>query len=277
MKIKLGKTVLKNPVMTASGTFGYGLDLNDFFNPDILGGLVTKTVTLKKREGNPPPRIYDLGFGVINSIGLENPGVETIKKDYLTQLKRVKTAVFVSIYGKDLKEWGQLINSLEEEKIAGFELNFSCPNIKGEIISCDIKKIKQIVSKIRKETKKTVLAKLSFSPTIKYSAQAAYEAGADAVTLINTLPAMAIDKITKKPVLGNIVGGLSGPCIKPVALRAVYEVRRLNIPVVGCGGIMSAEDVKEFLSAGAVAVEIGTATLKDPDACLNILKELKNI
>lgn len=276
LKCKIGKTVLDNPVIAASGTFGYGREFNEFFDINKLGGFITKTITLNPKRGNVSPRIYDLGFGILNSIGLENPGLGAFKRDYLDFLNPLKTKVFVSVYGQNLSEWSRLIASLEKERIAGFELNFSCPNIKGKIISGDKEQAYKVASYLRRFTKKTLMAKLSYSPQIKEVAGALQAAKIDAVVLINTLPAMAIDSETQRPVLGNVVGGLSGPCTRPVALRCVYETApTLKIPVIGCGGIMNYKDVLEFLSAGARAVEIGSANLINPYACLEIVTKLK--
>jgi len=272
---RIGKTMLKNPVITASGTFGFGGELKGLVDVNELGGFIPKTITLLPREGNLPPRVYDLGFGILNSIGLDNPGLDVFIKERIPLLEKLKTKVFISIYGENLGEWKKLISSLEKYRIAGFELNLSCPNIKGELISADKNKTFNLIKPLRELTGKPLIAKLSFSPNLKAISRSAKEAGADAVCLINTLPAMAIDKKTREPVLGNITGGLSGPCLKPIALRAVYEVsREVKISVIGCGGIMSAGDVKEFLSAGACAVEIGTANLATPSASLKIIKEL---
>jgi len=265
-------------VIAASGTFGYAKEMSKFFDVNLLGGIVTKTVTLKPRAGNKPPRIYDLGFGVLNSIGLENPGLKGFLKEHSKSLMRLSTKVFLSIYGETLREWELLVLSLDKEGFSVFELNFSCPNIHGEVLSSDIKKMLSIIKRIRPLTDKTLVTKLSFSPDIKKTALSLEEAGVDALTLINTIPAMALDRNTKKPVLGNVYGGLSGPCVKPVALRAVYEAASVvSIPVIGCGGIMNHQDALEFLSVGAKAVEVGTATLINPLACKKIVEGLAKI
>ena len=272
---KIGKVILKNPVIAASGTFGYAREMSDFFDVSLLGGIATKTITLRPREGNVPPRIYDLGFGVLNSIGLENPGLETFIREYAGFLKSLSTVIFVSVYGENIKEWAKLITVLDKEGFSAFELNFSCPNIKGDILSSNPKKMLGIVKRIRSLTGKTLVAKLSFSLSIRKTALMLDEAGIDALTLINTIPAMALDRKTRKPVLGNVYGGLSGPCIKPVALRAVYETAgAVSVPVIGCGGIMNSEDAQDFLSAGAKAVEVGTATFIDPFASRKIVEGL---
>ncbi len=275
LKCKIGGAVLKNPVIAASGTFGYGAVMEKIFSLDILGGFVTKTITLNPRKGNRPPRIYDLGFGIINSIGLENPGVEEFKKEYLGVYNSIDTAIFASIYGEKLTEWKKLIFSLNDTNITGFELNFSCPNIEGKIISAERKKVYRVVSTIRGITRKPLIAKLSFSHQIKDVVLGLRDAGIDAVTAINTLPAMALDDKSHKPILGNVIGGLSGPCIKPIALRAVYEISKTSsVPVIGCGGIMNWEDAVDFLSVGAKAVQVGTANLVNPESCRDIVKGL---
>ena len=275
LKCKIGKVVLKNPVIAASGTFGYGKQMQDIFNLGCLGGFVTKTITQRRRQGNKPPRIYDLGFGVVNSIGLENPGIDKFKQEYLSLYSSIKTNVFVSIYGEKLDEWKEIVSSLDKKSICGFELNLSCPNIGGEILSADKDESYRLVSVLRQLTRKAIIAKLSFSPQIKDVALSLQKAGIDAVTAINTLPAIAVDAKSHKPVLGNVVGGLSGPCIKPVALRAVYELANvLSVPVIGSGGIMNFSDTVEFLSMGAKAVQIGTATLVNPRTCQSIAKRL---
>jgi len=274
-RCKIGKVILKNPVIAASGTFGYTKEMTRFFDVNLLGGVVTKTITLNPKRGNKPPRIYDLGFGVLNSIGLENPGLMGFIKEHSGLLKSISSVVFISIYGETLEEWVRLITALGKEGFFAFELNFSCPNIKGEVLLSDIRKMAAIVERIRSLTDKTLVAKLSFSLSIKKTVLMLEKLGIDAVTLINTVPAMALDRNTGKPVLGNVCGGLSGPCIKPIALRAVYEVAgTVSIPVIGCGGIMNYRDALEFLSVGAKAIEVGTATLIDPLASKKIVEGL---
>jgi len=274
-KVKIGTVTLNNPLMTASGTFGYGKEFADFMDLSILGGIVTKTISVKPRGGNPSPRIYDLGYGVINSIGLENPGVKAFKEQDADFCKTAKTRVFVSIYGLSPHEWKTLVNELNIPAVAGFELNFSCPNLQGKIAAYDRKKVASVISRLRPLTNKPLIAKLSFCPHITDVANAAQRAGADALTVINTLPAVAVDSATGKFVLGNIYGGLSGPCIKPVALKCVYDVSRtVSIPVIGCGGITQHTDVLEFIACGATAVQIGTANITSPDAARRLVHDL---
>ena len=273
-EVNLGKISLKNPVIAASGTFGYGKEFMRFFDINRLGGLVTKTITLNPREGNKPPRIYDLGFGVVNSIGLENPGVERFKQEYIDFLSSLETRVFLSIYGKSLEEWEKLVGCLDNEGIAGFELNFSCPNVEGEIVSYNEKEMVRITSRLRKLTKKFLIIKLSFSPFLVRNVLSLQKAGADAVTLINTIPALAIERQETKFALGEVKGGLSGGCLKPIALRCVYEVSQaVTIPVIGCGGVQSYKDVVEYLFCGAKAVQVGTANLVNPQVCEEIINE----
>ncbi|MCM8823813.1 MAG: dihydroorotate dehydrogenase [Candidatus Omnitrophica bacterium] len=278
MRCRIGNVNLKNPIIAASGTFGYGKEMMDFFDINELGAFVTKTITLMPKEGNIPPRIYDLGFGILNSIGLENPGLEVFKKKYSDFFTRLKTKVFVSIYGEKLNEWIELIKGLEEERIAGFELNFSCPNLEGEVISAYKNRVFKICSTLRKLTKKLLLAKLSYTLQLKEITLSIQLAGIDAVVLINTLPAMAIEENKDEPCLGNIYGGLSGPCIKPIALRCVREISSLlKIAVIACGGVMDYRDVLDYLRVGAKAVEVGSANLIYPDACERIISKLEKV
>ncbi len=269
---KIGNVILSNPIIAASGTFGYGKEMQKFFDINMLGGLVTKTITLKPKKGNKPPRIYDLGFGVINSIGLRNPGLKVFKKEYGGFLSSLKTKVFISIYGENFTEWKKIILSLEDLNIVGFELNLSCPNIKKEYVY--LNKLITLVKKLRPLTKKMLIVKLPFLLNIKEVVFSLQKAGIDAVTLINTLPALALNR-EGKPILGNMYGGLSGPCIKPIALRCVYRVASsLSLPVIGCGGIMDYKDVLDYLNVGAKAVQIGTANLTNPLICKKIIKDL---
>lgn len=275
-KIKIGRLTLKNPVMVASGTFGYAEEFKDFFNLGVLGAVVTKTITLHAGKGNKAPRIFDLGFGVLNSIGLENPGVKVFREKYLKFFSSIRTAVITSIYGYGADEWTKIINNLDAPEIAGFELNFSCPNLKKEIMAYDPKKVYNTIRRLRKLTKKPLIAKLSYCHHIKEVAVSAQKAGADAITAINTLPAVAVNTESGEFILGNIYGGLSGPCIRPLALKCVYDIAgAVKIPVIGCGGIRHYKDILEFFACGAKAVQIGTANLTDPLAAQKIIKDLK--
>ncbi|MBM3254339.1 MAG: dihydroorotate dehydrogenase, partial [Candidatus Omnitrophica bacterium] len=257
LSVKIGKLILKNPVLVASGTFGYGKEYKDLIGINKLGAFVTKTITLKPREGNLPPRIVETPSGILNSIGLENCGLEVFIKEKLPFLKTLKTAFVVSIAGYTKEEFSKLAKQLEDEGVKAFELNISCPNIeyrKGKLnFSQDAKSTYAVVKEVKKSTKLTVITKLSPNVTdISEIAKSAEEAGSDAMSLINTILGMAVDIDTKKPLLGNITGGLSGPAVKPVALRVVWEVyNSVKIPIIGMGGIMDANDAIEFIISGA--------------------------
>ncbi len=275
LTINLKGTEFKNPIIAASGVFGFGKEMSEFFDINKLGAIVTKTITLKPRIGNPQPRIYDLGFGVLNSIGLENPGLEEFKKKHAEFLSSLDTCVFVSLYGESFDEYKVLIEELENFDFKGYEINLSCPNIR-KTVKFSQKKIFNFLSKLRELTKKLLVVKLSFHPELVAICKICENAGVDALVLINTLPAMAIDIEEKRSVLGNITGGLSGRCLKPVALKCVWEVsKKIKIPVIGCGGIFDFRDVVEFLLSGAHCVEIGTANLINPKISLKILKDLQ--
>lgn len=280
LDVKIGRLKLKNPVMTASGTFGdeYGnlIDVKKF------GGIVAKTITLKPRIGNPPPRVAETPSGMLNSIGLENKGMEDFIKNKLPKLAKFNIPVIASIAGDDRREFSLLAGRLGRiSKIAAIELNLSCPNIKHGnregLIAQDEKALYEIVSAARKATKATLITKLTPNITdIKKTAMAAEEAGSDGISLVNTFLGMAVDVNTKKPKLGNCTGGLSGPAIKPLALRMVYEAyKSIKIPIVGMGGIMNFEDAVEFILCGARAVQVGTGTFINPGAGIDIIEGLK--
>lgn len=277
--ISIGKIKLKNPVMAASGTFGYAKEFEGLVDLKKLGGIVTKTITLKKRAGNPMPRVYETASGMLNAIGLENEGVDNFIEEKLPYLERLGVPVIVSISADDLKGFSKLAKRLDkEDAVDGIELNISCPNLKGKgLIAQDKDATYKLVKAVRGVTDKTLIAKLSPNVTdIVEIAQAASRGGADAVSLVNTFLGMAIDIDTGKPRLGNITGGLSGPCIKPLALRMVWEVaRNINKPVIGMGGIMDTRDAIEFLLAGAKAVQVGTANFVDPRICEKIIKGIE--
>ena len=259
--VKIGKINLKNPVMVASGTFGYAEEFKGLIDLKKLGAIVTKTITLDPKEGNPMPRICETSSGMLNAIGLQNKGVDNFIEEKLPYLSKIGVPVIVSISGDCADEFFELAKRLDREKhVDGIELNLSCPNIKARGLIAQDKD-----------------ATLSPNVTdIVEIAEAACEAGADSVSLINTLIGMAIDVETGKPKLGNITGGLSGPCIKPIALRMVWEVaKNIDKPVIGMGGIMTAQDAVEFLIAGAKAVQIGTANFIDPGVCEKIIKGVK--
>lgn len=271
LSVKIKELRFKNPIIPASGTFGYGRECADLIDLNRLGGLVTKAITLQPRDGNPPPRIVETPAGMINSIGLANVGVERFINEKLPFLNQFDTVILVNVAGSTLEEYLEVIMRLESaEGIGGYEINISCPNVKhgGMAFGTDEKSAFQLTQRIRKLTKRPVIVKLTPNVTnIGNIAKAVEEAGADAVSLINTLKAMAIDIQSRKPRISTIFGGLSGPAIKPVALAKVYEVyRQIKLPIIGMGGIMTCEDVIEFMLAGATAVQIGTVNFVNPKA-----------
>ena len=279
LSVQIGTLKLKNPVLVASGTFGYGKESADMVNLGKLGGIVTKSVSPKPRDGNPPPRIVELPAGMLNSIGLQNVGVETFVKEKLPFLKTVATTLIVNIAGSTAEEFLTVVNRLEsEEGIDGYELNFSCPNVKegGLEFSQDPKVTAQVTALIRKATKRPLLVKLTPNVTrVSEIARAAAESGADAVSLINTLLGMAVDVESRRPKINTIIAGYSGPAIKPIALAKVYEIaRHVQIPIIGIGGIMNTKDALEFLITGATAIEVGTANFIDPTTGERIAEEL---
>ena len=283
LTVKINGTSYKNPVWVASGTFACGEEFADLIDLSKVGAIVTKTVTLRPREGNPPPRIVETSSGMLNSIGLENKGARHFKNEILPLLKKQKTRIIISIAAFSDKEFAECAEMLSEENFpAAIELNLSCPNVahggtKRALVAQDATATERAVAAVRKRVKRTLIAKLSPHVTdIGEIAKAAEAGGADAVALVNTYPGLAVDAEAMKPVLGNIVGGLSGPAIKPLALKAVRDAHReVNIPIVGIGGIMKGTDVAEFMLCGASAVEVGTANLADPAAHNRILKEFE--
>ncbi len=275
----LGFLKLRNPVLTASGTFGYGLEFEPYLDLSRLGGIVVKGLYYGPREGNPPPRLVETASGLINAIGLQGVGVEAFAAKVLPQLHRIDTAVIVNVCGADDDEYAAVVEFLDRhEGIAAYELNISCPNVKkdGACPALRPQTTYDLVKRIKAASRRPVITKLSPNVTsIVEIAQAAEEAGTDALALINTLLAMAVDLETRRPKLANVYGGLSGPAIKPVALRMVHQVAsRVRVPVIGLGGIMSGADALEFLVAGAAAVEVGTASFVDPDAAARVVDEI---
>jgi len=264
----------KNRVVTASGVFGFGLKYKSV--ADKVGAVFTKGITLEPREGNPPPRIQETACGLINCVGLENPGVDLFCQEILPQLKRLKTKIFVNVAGFRKEEFGAIIEKIGA-RVDGFELNISCPNVAegGAAFGQDPEIAASIVAFVRKKTTLPLIVKLTpnFCDPLKI-AEACVEAGADGISLINTLYAMAFDVESKKP---RIVGGLSGPAVKPFALYCVNRIRDIGVPIIGMGGIMTGRDAYEFLLAGASAVAVGSAMLRDPYAPLRIIKELKKL
>jgi dihydroorotate dehydrogenase (NAD+) catalytic subunit len=271
LRVSIGSLNLKNPVMTASGTFGYAREFEPYVNLHRLGAVVVKGISLEPRPGNPPPRIVETSCGMLNAIGLENVGVERFISEKMESLQAVNVPVFVNILGDTLDEYGEIAARLADvEGVAGIEVNISCPNVKkGGVAFGTVPEMAAAVTKLVKANSTVpVIVKLSPNVTdVTVIARAVEDAGADAVSLINTLIGMAIDHRSRRPCLANVIGGLSGPAIKPVALRMVYQVAQaVSIPVIGIGGIESAEDVLEFMIAGATAVQIGTANFINPRA-----------
>ncbi|CAO0819893.1 Dihydroorotate dehydrogenase B (NAD(+)), catalytic subunit [Desulfarculales bacterium] len=272
---------LNNPIIAASGTFGYGLEYREQMDFQALGGLVTKGVSLKPRAGNPPPRICETAAGMLNAIGLANVGLEVFLRDKLPALRPWGVPVMVNLYGESLEEFVELARALDAAPgVAALELNVSCPNVSqgGMAFGCHPGSVGEITAAVRAATNLPLWVKLT--PNVADPvpmALAAQAAGADAVCLINTLLGMAIDAKRRRPCLGNVVGGLSGPAIKPVGLRMVWQVARaVEIPVVGMGGIVSGTDAAEYLLAGASAVQVGTANFLDPEACLKVARGLES-
>ena len=280
LRVKIGKLQLKNPVMVSSGTFGCGQQYEDLVDLNELGAIVAKTITLQKKEGNIPPRVAETYAGMLNAIGLENEGLNYFCDTTLKYLKSLKVPYVVSVAGKEENDYCKLIKALDKLNIKAIELNVSCPNVKSKkkyMFSQDAQAIFKLVAKVRKLTNATLIAKLTPNVTdIKEIALAAQDAGADAVSLVNTFLGMAIDVNSRKPRLGNVTGGLSGPAIKPLALCMVYEAASvLKIPIIGQGGIMSPEDGIEFILAGATAISIGTANFIEPQSALFIKKGIE--
>lgn len=274
--IDIGDLKLKNPVMVASGTFGYGDEFSDYVDAGKLGAVVTKTITRFRREGNRPPRIYETIGGMLNSIGLQNNGLEDFIQHKLKYYKNLPTKLIVSVGGETNDEYAALVKELSAFKeVSAFELNISCPNIeyKDKIIAHDEELTRRLIKDVRRSTSLPLIVKLSPNVCdITAIAKVCQEAGADAVSLINTLLGMAIDVEKRRPVLGNITGGLSGPAIKPLALRMVWQVHNMiSLPIIGMGGIMNATDALEFIIAGASAVAVGTANFVNPSTSLEVL------
>lgn len=269
---------MNTPVMTASGTFGFGEEFSDFTDLEALGAVVVKGTTLHPRRGNDGVRIAETPGGMLNCIGLENPGVDYFLQTILPRIEKYHMNVIVNVSGSSTEEYGEMAERLDVPGVAAIELNVSCPNVKdgGIIFGTDPKAAAKVVAQAKKHTNKPVILKLSPNVTdITEMARAGEDAGADALSLINTLMGMAIDIQTWRPVLGNITGGLSGPCVKPVALRMVWQVAQtVKIPIIGMGGIMTAEDAIEFFLAGASAIAVGTANFCDPSVTQSIIRGL---
>ena len=281
IRTDIGGLRLKNPVMTASGTFGYGLEFADLVNLEDIGGIIVKGTTLKPREGNDYPRMVETASGMLNCVGLQNKGVDYFCKHIYPQIKDIGTNMIVNVSGSSIEDYTECAARINElERIPAIELNISCPNVKqgGMAFGVTAKGAQSVVEAVRQVYQKTLIVKLSPNVTdIAEIASAAEYAGADAVSLINTLMGMAIDIERRRPLLSINTGGLSGPAVKPVAVRMVWQVAHaVRIPVVGLGGIMTAEDAIEFLMAGASAVEVGTANFIDPAVSVKIAQGISN-
>jgi dihydroorotate dehydrogenase (NAD+) catalytic subunit len=276
MAVRIGGLELKNPVMTASGTFGYGREFEALVDLNRLGAIIVKGLALKPVKGNPPPRIVETPCGMLNAIGLENVGIEAFESEKMPFLRTLRVPIIVNIYGTTIEEYAALADRLDAvDGVAALEVNISCPNVKagGVVFGVDALAAGRVVGAVRKKTRKTVIVKLSPNVTdVTLIARSVEQAGADALSLINTITGMAIDIETRRPKLSNITGGLSGPAIKPVALRMVWQVAlAATVPVIGIGGIRRAEDAIEFFIAGATAVQIGTANFIDPQTALHVI------
>ena len=281
LSVNIGKMNLSNPVMTASGTFGYGLEFQDFVDLEKIGGIIVKGTTLHHREGNPYPRMAETPMGMLNAVGLQNKGVHYFVDNIYPQIKDINTNMIVNVSGSQVEDYAEtasIINSLE--KIPAIELNISCPNVKqgGMAFGVTAKGAEEVVKAVRRVYDKTLIVKLSPNVTdITEIARAAEGAGADSVSLINTLLGMAIDAEKRRPILSTVTGGMSGAAVKPIALRLVWQVAKaVNIPVVGLGGIMNWKDAVEFLLAGASAIQIGTANFIDPAITVKVAEGIND-
>ncbi len=276
LKVDIGGLELQNPVMTASGTFGYAREFDHLVDLNRLGGIIVKGLSIAPTKGNPPPRIAETHGGMLNAIGLENVGLEAFVAEKLPFLQTLLPPLIVNIYGKLEEEYARMAARIDTvDGIEGIEVNISCPNVKagGMAFGVDPRAAHSVVQAVRKQTGKLLVVKLSPNVSdITEIARAVEDAGADCLSLINTITAMAIDIETRRPRLANITGGLSGPAIKPVALRMVWQVAQVTkVPVIGIGGIMSAEDALEFIIAGAAAIQVGTANFVNPHATTDII------
>lgn len=280
MSVDLNGLHLKNPVTVASGTFGFGEEFEAYMDLNTIGAISVKGLTLKPKKGNPPPRLHETQMGLLNSIGLENPGVEVFINKYIPYLRQFDTKIIANINGSNLEEYKRMAEILDQEDIDSIELNISCPNVKdgGLAFGTNPKVVKEIVTAIRKSTTKHLMVKLSPNVTdIREIALIVESCGADAISLINTVAGMAIDIEKQQSVIKRKVAGFSGPAIKPIAIRKVYEVASVvKIPVLGMGGITTGEDAIEFVLAGASAIAIGTGNFINPKTSIDVLKSMEN-
>jgi len=276
LKVKIHDLELSNPVLTASGTFGYGEEFDDFIDVNRLGGIIVKGTTASKREGNPYPRMVETPSGMLNAVGLQNKGVDNFISDIYPRIKNYKTKIIVNVSGSTISEYVEVSEKINELlNIPAIELNISCPNVKegGMAFGTSCQAASEVIKAVRKVYKKTLIVKLSPNVTdISEIAVAAENSGADSISLINTLLGMAIDAEKRKPILSTITGGLSGPAIKPIAIRMVWQVAKaVKIPVIGLGGIMNSADAIEFILAGATAIQVGTSNFIDPQISIKII------
>ena len=275
LEVKIGDLTFKNPVSTASGCFGYGPEYEDFIDIDRLGGIFVKGTTGSLREGNPYPRMAETPSGMLNSVGLQNKGVDYFISDIYPSIKHYNTHIFVNVSGSTIREYVEVSEKLNELDLPGIELNISCPNVKegGMVFGTHCPSAMEVTREVRKAYKKCLIVKLSPNVTsIPEFARAVEGEGADSISLINTLLAIAIDSETRKPILGTVTGGLSGPAVKPVALRMVWEAyNAVKVPIIGMGGIMNSADAIEFMLAGSTAIQVGTANFIDPGVTMKII------
>ena len=280
LSVQIGKLALQNPVMTASGTFGYGAEYAELIDLNQLGAVVVKGICLSPVRGNPTPRTVEVASGLINAIGLQGPGVDGFIKKHWPFLKALKVPTIINIWGTTVEEYAEVARRFDAlGGVGALELNVSCPNIKagGAQFGTDLKLLGQVVAACRRETKLPLITKMSPNVvSIAPYARAAEEAGSDALSITNSYPAMAIDIETRRPKLANVTGGLTGPCIKPIAIKLVWEAAQaVKIPVIGMGGIQTAADAIEFMMAGATAVAVGTANFYEPQTCLNVIAGIR--
>ncbi|MBE7035711.1 MAG: dihydroorotate dehydrogenase [Ruminococcaceae bacterium] len=279
MKVKIAGVELNNPIIAASGTFGFGHEYGELYDLNEVGAISVKGLTKAPRAGNPPPRITETPGGVLNSVGLQNPGVDAFIEKEIPFLRQYSCKIIANMAGSTFEDYCEMAEKLSASDVDMLEMNISCPNVKagGAAFGTNPQTVYEITSTVRKYAKLPLIVKLSPNVAdITETAKAAEAGGADALSLINTLTGMAIDIKTKRPILANVIGGLSGPCVKPVALRMVYQVyNAVKLPIIGMGGISSGTDAVEFFLAGSAAVQVGTANFTDPYACVRIRDELK--
>ncbi len=280
MSVRLGRLRLKNPVMTASGTFGYGEEYAEYIDIDKLGAIVVKGISLKPMTGNPSPRIAETPCGMLNAIGLQNPGLNVFIKKHMPFLRQLRTKIIVNILGNSVEEYVQLAELLEDTGIDAIELNVSCPNVRkgGIYFGTDIHLFGDLIAAVRSKVNLPLITKLSPNVSdITLFARAAEDSGSDMISLINTITGMSIDIATRRPRLANITGGLSGPAVRPIAVRMVWECyNKVNIPIIGMGGIVTGSDAVEFMLAGASAIAVGTGNFINPGATLQVLNGIRH-